>query len=316
MSSLAVAVGDRVVMRRPSPPETIGGGVIVDLSADRARRRAETVDSLERRTAPSSVARLLASLDVPRTAAEAGERSGLEAAERDAAVTAALQSGAAVALADALVSRDAFESLATHALRLCAQTHRRAPLRTGAPREEVRLAVGLPAKRFAMFIARLAADGRIADRGASLALPEHRPTLSPEQEDSWSRARTALLRDPAKPPAPAQLESEHGLDREVTAALAERGDLVRIGTEAVFLPEAVASFAEAVIAELAVAGSITVARARDLTASSRKHVLPLLGLLDDNGLTRRQGDDRILVLTPDAARARIHVLTHKREKSS
>ena len=316
LSPLAVVVGDRVVVRRPSPSETLGGGVIADVSPDRARRRAETVDSLERRTAPSSVARLLASLDVPRTPAQAGERSGLEPAERDTAVTAAIASGDAIALADALLARDAFESLATHALRLCAQTHRRSPLRAGAPREEVRIAVGLPAKRFGAFIARLLAEGRIAERGALLALPEHRPTLSPEQERSWSRARAALQRDPAKPPTPAQLEAEHGLDREVVAALSERGDLVRIGTEAVFLPETVASFAQVVIGELATAGSITVARARDLTASSRKHVLPLLALLDDHGLTRRQGDDRILVLTPDAARARIDTLIRKGEKSS
>ncbi|MDQ2953203.1 MAG: selenocysteine-specific translation elongation factor [Chloroflexota bacterium] len=314
-SQLAIVVGDRVVIRRPSPSETLGGGAVADVSSDRARRRAETVSSLERRTAPSSVGRLLASLDVARTPAEAGERSGLDPAERDTAVAEAVASGDAIALGDALLSRDAFESLATHALRLCAQTHRRSPLRAGAPREEIREAVALAPKRFAALIARLVADGRIAERGALLALPEHKPVLSADQEQSWARARAALQRDPARPPTPAQLEADHGLGREVVAALAERGDLVRIGTEAVFLPETVLSFAETVIAELAVAGTVTVSRARDLTASSRKHVLPLLALLDDNGLTRRQGDDRILVLTPDAARARIHALTSKREKT-
>jgi selenocysteine-specific elongation factor len=88
---------------------------------------------------------------------------------------------------------------------------------------------------------------------------------------------------------------------------------VRIGTEAVFLPDAVTRFARLVVDELAAAGSITVARARDLTGSSRKHVLPLLQFLDDRGLTRRQGDDRILVLTPDVARERITSLAHHGE---
>jgi len=97
------------------------------------------------------------------------------------------------------------------------------------------------------------------------------------------------------------------------AALAERGDVVRIGTEAVFLPTAVTHFARVVVDELAVSGTITVARARDLSGSSRKHVLPLLQFLDDRGLTRRQGDDRILVLTPDAARERIASFTRQGE---
>ncbi len=311
---VAAAVGDRLVIRRPSPSETIGGGAIADLAPARARRRADTVAALERRAAPAALPRLLASLDVPRTAAEAGERSGLDAAERDAAVAEALASGEAVALADALVARPAFEAFATHVLRVCAQGHRRAPLRAGVPREEVRTAVGLPAKRFAALVQRLVADRRLAERGAALALPEHRPQLSPAQEASWVKARATLSADPTRPPSPAQLETDFGLDRELVAALGERGDLVRIGTEAVYLPETVARFADAVVGELVATRTITVARARDLTGSSRKHVLPLLQFLDDHGLTRRQGDDRILVLAPDDARARILALTSQQEK--
>ena len=313
-AAVTAAVGDRLVVRRPSPSETIGGGQVADLAPPRARRRAETVAALERRAAPTALSRLVASLDVPRTAVEAGERSGLDSAERDAAVAEALASGAVVALADALIGRTGFEAIATHVLRVCAQGHRRAPLRAGVPREEVRAAVGLPAKRFAALAARLVADGRLTERGAALALPDHRPELSAAQEAIWAKARAALARDPSHPPAPAQLETAFGLDRELVAALGERGDLVRIGTEAVFLPETVAKFADAVVAELAGARTITVARARDLGGSSRRHVLPLLQVLDDHGLTRRQGDERILVVAPDTARARIRALVGQQEK--
>jgi selenocysteine-specific elongation factor len=162
-------------------------------------------------------------------------------------------------------------------------------------------------------VERLAGDGRIAERGSSLALPTHTPTLTPEQEAAWSRARAALAREPLQPPSPGTLESEYGVDRELVAALAERGDLVRIGTEAVFLPDAVAAFAEAVVGELVASGTITVARARDLTGSSRKHVLPLLGFLDDRGLTRRSGDDRILVVPPEQARERVATLVARKK---
>jgi selenocysteine-specific elongation factor len=310
---IAVAVGDRLVIRRPSPSETIGGGALADLATARLRRRAETVAALERRTAPSAASRLLASLDVPRTAAEAAERSGLTPDQRDTAIGEVVADGRAVALGDALVSRDAFEALATHVLRICAQAHRKTPLRSGASREEARSALGLPAKRFNALIARLVADGRLAERGSALALPDHRPQLSQDQERRWLAARAALAKDPLQPPSPAQLESEHGLDRELVAALAERGDVVRIGTEAVFLPDAVTRFARVVIDELATSGSITVARARDLSGSSRKHVLPLLQFLDDRGLTRRHGDDRILVLTPDTARERVASFTRQGE---
>jgi selenocysteine-specific elongation factor len=310
---LAVAVGDRFVIRRPSPPETLGGGAVADISGERMRRRREAVAVLERRTAPTAASRLLAALDVPRTPDEAAARSGLDTGERDAATRALLESERAVPLADALVSRDSFEALATRIERNLAATHRRAPLRAGAPREEIRSSMDLSAKRFNALVERLTRDGRIAERGSMLALVSHTPALTAEQESAWSRAREALAREPLQPPSPAILESEYGLSRELVAALAERGDLVRIGTEAVFLPDAVARFADAIVSELATAGTITVARARDLTASSRKHVLPLLGFLDDRGLTRRSGGDRILVLPPEQARERVATLVARKK---
>ena len=61
---LAVAVGDRLVVRRPSPSETIGGGAVADTSGERSRTRADAIASLERRSAPSPADRLLASFDV------------------------------------------------------------------------------------------------------------------------------------------------------------------------------------------------------------------------------------------------------------
>jgi len=310
---LAVAVGDRFVIRRPSPPETLGGGAVADISGERMRRRREAVAVLERRSAPTAASRLLAALDVPRTVAEAGARGGLDPPERDAAARGLIESGRAVQLADALLARDSFEALATRVERTLAATHRRSPLRAGAPREEIRSSLDLSPKRFNALVDRLAVEGRIAERGSALALASHVPTLTAEQESAWSRARAALGREPLHPPSPAQLESEYGLDRELVAALAERGDLVRIGTEAVFLPDAVAVFAETVVTELAATGTITVARARDLTGSSRKHVLPLLGFLDDHGVTRRSGDDRILVLPPEQARERVATLSERKK---
>src|SRR5256885_11985955 len=185
---LAVAVGDRFVIRRPSPPETLGGGAVADISGERMRRRREAVAVLERRSAPTAASRLLAALDVPRTPAEAGTRSGLDAGERDAAARELIESERAVQLADALIARESFEALATRVERTLAATHRRSPLRAGAPREEIRSSVDLPPKRFNALVERLARDGRVAERGSALALPAHAPTLTAEQEAAWSRA--------------------------------------------------------------------------------------------------------------------------------
>jgi selenocysteine-specific elongation factor len=307
---IAVAVGDRLVVRRPSPSETLGGGAVADTSGERARTRADAVAALERRSAPSPADRLLASFDVPRTPAEAGERSGLDAAARDAAYATLLEGGRAVALADAAVSRDAFESLATRVERTVAMAHRKTPLRAGASREEVRSGLELAPRRYAALVARLVADGRLAERGSALALPSHRPALTAEQEAKWSGARAALAREPLQPPSAAALRQEFGLDIDVLIALADRGDLVRVGADGVFLPDAVQWFGDAII-DVLQHGPLTVAKARDLTGSSRKHVVPLLQFLDDHGLTRRVGDDRVLIHDPATSHQQLRRAIHR-----
>jgi len=294
---MAVAVGDRFVIRRPSPSETLGGGTVADASGERARSRGDALAALARRSAPAPADRLLASFDVPRTVAEAGERSGLDAGERDGAFASLVADGRAIVLADAAVGRETFEALAGRVERTIAMTHRKTPLRAGASREEVRSALDLAPKRYAALIARLVADGRIVERGSALALPSHRPSLTSDQEAKWARARAALDREPLQPPGAGLLQREFGIDLELLVAIAERGDVVRVGDDGVFLPDAVLRFGDTIIDALH-AGPITVAKARDLTGSSRKHVLPLLQFLDDLGLTRRVGDDRVLIHDP------------------
>ena len=302
---VAVLVGDRLVLRRPSPSETLGGGVVADTSGERMRRHSDAVAALDRRSVTSVADRLLASLDQSRTPEEAGLRSGLDAAVRDAALAELLAAGRAVRLADAVLARDAFEALAVRAERTLALAHRRTPLRPGAPREELRSTLGQPPKRYAALVAALVAAGRVVERGTALALPTHVPTLSEEQELRWAAARAALGREPLQPPAVTVLASEQGIDRELLGALIGRGDVVRVSPDAVFLPDAVLRFGDAIIDALASGATITVAAARDLTGSSRKHVLPLLQFLDDHGLTRRVHDDRVLIPAPSIARERL-----------
>ena len=132
---IAAVVGDRVVVRRPSPSETLGGGVIADVAPVRTRRR-DAIVALERRSAPTPLVRLLASLDIPRTPSDAAERSGLDARERDAAVHEGLANGEIVALGDALAARAAFRRSGSR--RSSSAWWRRVDSPTEAPRSRFR----------------------------------------------------------------------------------------------------------------------------------------------------------------------------------
>jgi len=61
-----------------------------------------------------------------------------------------------------------------------------------------------------------------------------------------------------------------------------------------FAPSAVDAAARAVATLLRSSpAGVTVAQVRDALGTTRKHLLPLLGLLDRTGVTRRRGEVRI-----------------------
>jgi selenocysteine-specific elongation factor len=97
----------------------------------------------------------------------------------------------------------------------------------------------------------------------------------------------ALEASPFSPPDPA------ALDRVELHELVRRGMVVeRDGVY--FAPAAVEAASRRLAALLLEAPEgFTVAQARDALAATRKHVLPLLAILDTSGVTRRRGDLRV-----------------------
>jgi selenocysteine-specific elongation factor len=83
-------------------------------------------------------------------------------------------------------------------------------------------------------------------------------------------------------------------DPELARYLEEAGRLVRLGDG---LAVGAAAYAEArrlLVEECTVAGSITLARFRDLLGTGRKPAQLLLERFDADGITRRVGDERVL----------------------
>ncbi len=62
----------------------------------------------------------------------------------------------------------------------------------------------------------------------------------------------------------------------------------------VFTAEAYKEMSDKIIGHLKSEGSITVADARTMFNSSRKFLLPMLEYLDQQQITRRVGDERVL----------------------
>ncbi|TMD06690.1 MAG: selenocysteine-specific translation elongation factor [Chloroflexi bacterium] len=282
---IAAAAGDRYVLRMPSPSLTLAGGRFADVTPRRhPRHDAQVPASLERRLQGGVLQEELAKY--PRGVTEA------------ALLKATLASPAGLAKLEArragtwLFAPGAWRTLAERTAGHLAGYHQAHPLRAGMPREELKSKLGLPTATFGPVLAELVREGRVAERGGDLALPEHNASL-----DGGAPARALLevvAAEPFSPPSLPEAMKQAGAGPEVLRSLVRSGDLVRLSPDVAFTKlayeQALAMVREIIAAE----GEVTVARLRDQMAASRRPVLALLEYLDTQKITRRQGDTRTL----------------------
>ena len=74
----------------------------------------------------------------------------------------------------------------------------------------------------------------------------------------------------------------------------DQGKVVRVTDSVVFDASAYREMTERIIQHLKDQGNITVAEARTMFDTSRKYILPLLEHMDQQQITRRTGDERVL----------------------
>ncbi len=293
---VALARGDRFVLR--STDATSGGGVVVDVDAPRHRRRhAPTIERLERIAQGSPTAGLVTALEGRGATplAELARRANLGADEALALAAEAIAEGAVVPLGEGMLSSTTmlltageWTRIAARAQAAIAAFHQASPLRAGMTREELRSRLGLAGNVAQAAIARLVAGGTLVGDGALVRLPEHAVALTPAQQAQMDAYLAALEAQdfPAETPAIAP---------ELLALAAEQGRVVRAGQGVVFAAANYQRLTDAIVALARRDGAVTVAGVRDALGASRRYALALLEHLDERKVTRRQGDERVLL---------------------
>jgi selenocysteine-specific elongation factor len=269
---IAVRAGDRLVLREVGRQAVVAGGTVLDPHpAGRSRPVRATVDALVgAATDPDSIATRL--LSVRRVA-------------RIADLTADSGGGrprGAVIVSDLAVSPEAHDSLSQEAAEAVRRYHRSHPFRPGIPVATLAQDLGIDPTTLAAIAPSF--PGVAAD-GATMRSGDHRPDKAAGEDPAWEAARRRLVGAGAAPPAAGEL----GLDRDALGALLRARSLVGVGSDFAYLPETID---EIVAATRALPDGFTVADFRDALGITRKHAIPLLEWLDEQGLTRREGDGR------------------------
>lgn len=283
-----VDVFDRFVIRDTGRNQTVAGGMVLDPSPP-VRAGADAVARLESREAAGRLG-LPSVLVAERGAVRAAELLPLTGCRPDAIPGAAAAGSWWIALD---LVEDIRGALAHH----LASFHADNPARAGADLGQVRTIVAdrlRHARRSTdldlidALLELLVGGGSIVREQADVRLADH---VIASDDAGLDRLLAAVAG--MSPPDIGELVAA-GHERELIASAVTAGTLVRVSPDLVFTSEAVAE-AEEVLRAMAVDDvAITVSAFRERAGTSRKYAVPLLEYFDRRGVTRREGDRRVV----------------------
>jgi selenocysteine-specific elongation factor len=139
---------------------------------------------------------------------------------------------------------------------------------------------------------RAVSEGLVEAGEAAVWAADHRVQLTPEQQARVEGLLQEFRRAPYTTPSVS--ECVERLGEELFHSLLENGTLVRISPDVVYLAGTLGEMREQVVDLIRTEGSATVAQVRDLLGASRKYIVALMEHLDQQRVTRRVGDARVL----------------------
>lgn len=294
--------GDRYILRRPSPGETLGGGAVIDHQPKGRHKRfdVDVLKSLEA-LAQGSPAEILFEAALALQIAPLKEvftKSRLEGSLAQTAWQELLQSKQVLMLedstkAEALVTTHLhWDLVKANVLKMVEDYHRQFPLRRGTPREELKSKLKLAPKLFNAVLSNLVGQGTLLDQRGAVSMPGHEVRFDGQNQVKVQALRRRFEANPFATPSVKECQSEVG--EEVFNALVELGELILVSPEVVFRKTDYDAMVKHIEETIHAQGKITLAEVRDALGTTRKYVQALLEHLDAIGMTMRDGDVRRL----------------------
>jgi len=270
---------------------------VVDSQPGRRHRRfrPEVIARLETlaRGTPNELLLKALEASIPLSSTELIRRASLPIDDAQAALQELLDSGQVLRLSsDLLIAASGWAALCRKIMNELSTYHAVNSLKLGMPREELKSRLGLETRTFNFVIERALQDSIVAVSGAVLHAPGFHIIFKPDQQKTIATLMSKFQSAPWN--TPSIKESEQFVGANVLSALIDLGQLVKLNEEVLLLPETYQAGVEQIRAHLIAHKTITVAQVRDLFNTSRKYALALMEYLDEQGLTKRRGDERTL----------------------
>ncbi len=306
--------GDRFIIRQFSPVTTIGGGTVLDNQPERRRVRDSSVvpllDALEKGGAQVRLEWLVRQTGeahlsglVSRTGWLPGEvlRLGRMLASENRLFLLGQPP-------DLFVHAEHFQALAAKLTEQLEKFHAANPLVAGLPKEDLRsrTGAGSPLRRaapsallFNALLQTLVAQGKIEVQGETVRLAGRKVQLTSEEQAAKEQISQAFekrgLEVPSAPEVLAKLRIDRLRAEKLLQILLRENVLCKVTEDLIFHRSALRQLKELLARRKAQSNRINVTVFKEITGLSRKYAIPLLEYLDREHVTRREGDERIIL---------------------
>ncbi len=283
--------GDRFIIRMFSPVATIGGGVVLDVGTT-GKAAPGRLDVLASADAADRIALLIRETPFGMGMAGLVARTGL--VEPEIAAAAARASLIAIGQPQPwYVDRAWFQAARGRMVETVREFHRANPLQPGIAKPDLRPAGAPP-----FVLDALLADAQeIVVEGDTVRLRGHTVVLNEDERQARAAIEGAFQQAGLAAPAVAQVLAKSGVEqaraRSLLQILLREKRLVRIHDELVIHHSAIEELRRMLAARKP--ARFNVGTFKEWTGVSRKYAIPLLEFLDRERITRREGEERLIL---------------------
>jgi selenocysteine-specific elongation factor len=295
--------GDHFIIRQFSPVLTIGGGVVLDATPSKkatARTRLDLLTVLNAGDLKSAVhARVARRAQEGMSTAQLTTETGKTQRELEHVIAQLTASGKLFRHGDLLLDSSVLEQLTGRMKALVSAFHSQNPLVAGASKEWLREQARLSMSVFDAVLGVCTTRTILSVASDLVHLPGRGVLMKDDEAESRKTIEHAFasagLKVPALKDVLAGLKIDKVRAQKLVTLLLRENILVKLSDELVFHRTALEQLLQVLASRKTKNAKIDVAAFKDLTGVSRKYAIPLLEYLDRQRVTRRVGDERVIL---------------------
>lgn len=294
--------GDRYIIRRFSPVDTIGGGEILDpIPYKRSIKEGiQDLEIFEKGKLSEKIAtriRKSGFTGIKKTSIEGWIKE--EISKINEIIKDLKEKGIIYEFEDTFIHEKIFNILKEKIIKLLNEFHNKNPLKSGMPKEELRAILRIEQKLFSNILNSIK---EVITEKEVVRLSSFKISLSDKDTNLKSRIIEILDKSTFQPPTKEELSQALKIDLKTTTDILKlmdkEGSIVRINDSLYISSKNYKKMLENLKTFFSKKPEMTVAEFRDILGTTRKYALPLLEYLDSNNITLRVGDIRKLILKP------------------